>query len=85
MTDCTKHALNQPSIQFDDNVNLELPLPEVFQNQVNDGCIDDTSVGSAIIATTDRTVETNYFVTCIRLVVIEGGVYDYPFSTCSRK
>ena len=52
---------------------------------MNDGCIDDTRVRSAIIANADETVEMNYFVTRIQLAVIEGGVYDYPFSTRSYK
>jgi hypothetical protein len=75
----------QPSIQLDDDVDLELPSPEVFQYAVKDGCIDDTSVGSGIIVTADGTMEMNYFVTRIQLAVIEGGVYDYLYSTRSQK
>ncbi|KAH7122740.1 fungal-specific transcription factor domain-containing protein [Dendryphion nanum] len=79
--------LKQPSIQLDDDVNLELPSLEVFPYQVNNRCINDTSVSvsSGIIVTTDGTVEMNYFVTRIQLAVIEGGVYDYLYSTRSQK
>jgi hypothetical protein len=75
----------QPSIQLDDDVDLELPSPEVFSYQVNDGCVDDTSVRSGIIVTADGTVGMNYFVTRIQLAVIEGGVYDHLYSTRSQK
>jgi len=75
----------QPSIQLDDDVDLELPSPEAFQYQVNNGCIADTNVCSGIIVTTDGTAEMNYFVTRIQLAVIEGGVYDYLYSTRSQK
>ncbi|ORX92702.1 hypothetical protein BCR34DRAFT_250669 [Clohesyomyces aquaticus] len=75
----------QPSVQLDDDVDLELPSPEVFPYQVIDGCIDDASVGSGIIVTADGTVEMNYFATRIQLAVIEGGVYDYLYSTRSQK
>jgi hypothetical protein len=75
----------QPSIQLDDDVDLELPLPEVFSFQLNNGFIDETGVGSGIILTADGTVEMNYFVTRIHLAVIEGGVYDYLYSTRSQK
>jgi hypothetical protein len=75
----------QPSIQLDDDVDLDLPWPDVFQYQVNDGSVDDTSVGSGIIATADGTVEMNYFVTRVQLAVIQGGVYDYLYSTRSQK
>lgn len=75
----------QPSIQLDDDVDLELPSPEIFQYQVEDGCLDDTSISSGIIVTADGTVVMNYFVTRIQLAVIEGGVYDYLYSTRSQK
>ncbi|KAF2865225.1 hypothetical protein BDV95DRAFT_632430 [Massariosphaeria phaeospora] len=75
----------QPSVQLDDDVDLELPSPEVFPYQVDDGCIGDTSVGPGIIVTADGAVEMNYFVTRIQLAVIGGGVYDYLYSTRSQK
>jgi hypothetical protein len=75
----------QPSIQLDDDVDLDMPSSEAFQYQMTDGCIDNTSVGSGIIVTADGSAEMNFFVTRIQLAVIEGGVYDYLYSTRSQK
>jgi len=75
----------QPSIQLDDDVDLELPSTEAFPYQVQDGYIDQTSVGSGLIVTADGTVEMNYFAIRTQLAVIEGGVYDYLYSTRSQK
>lgn len=76
----------QPSIQLDDDIDLDLPSTESAQNKVNHGCeIDDADIGPGCITTVDGTVKMNFFVTRIQLAVIEGGVYDYLFSTRSQK
>lgn len=76
----------QPSIQIDDDINLDLPSPTVIEYQIEDNSgIDDTGIYTGIITTTDGTVKMNYFVTRIQLAVIEGGVYDYLYSTRSHK
>lgn len=76
----------QPSIQIDDDINLELPSPTVIEHQIEDWSgINDSGIHTGIITTADGTVKMNYFVTRIQLAVIEGGVYDYLFSTRSRK
>ncbi|PTB42725.1 hypothetical protein M441DRAFT_57394 [Trichoderma asperellum CBS 433.97] len=76
----------QPSIQIDDDINLDLPSPAVVEYQIAGmSGINDTGNDTGIIATTDRTVKMNYFVTRIQLATIEGGVYDYLYSTRSQK
>jgi hypothetical protein len=75
----------QPSIQLDDDVDLELPSPENCSYHVSDDNFGAISVGSGIIVTADGTVEMNYFLTRIQLAVIEGGVYDFLYSTRSNK
>ncbi|KAF2648394.1 hypothetical protein K491DRAFT_642581 [Lophiostoma macrostomum CBS 122681] len=75
----------QPSIQLDDDVDLELPSPEPFHCQLTEGLSHETGFGSGIIVTTDGSAEMNYFATRIQLAVIEGGVYDYLYSTRSKK
>jgi hypothetical protein len=75
----------QPSIQLDDDVDLELPSPDVFPYKLSDESSDNTSSSSGIIFTADGTVEMNYFLTRIQLAVIEGGVYDFLYSTRSHK
>lgn len=75
----------QPSIQLDDDIDLDLPSPEVAQYQV-DMCVDaNTGSAHGDIATIDGNSKMNYFVTRIQLAVIEGGVYDYLYSTRSSK
>jgi len=75
----------QPSIQLDDDIDLELPSSEGFQYQLNDRSIADSSVGSGVVTTADGTVTMNYFLTRVQLAVIEGAVYDYLYSTRSQK
>jgi hypothetical protein len=76
----------QPSIQIDDDINLELPSPTATEHQIGSlNGTDDSSVHLGIITTADGTVKMNYFVTRIQLAVIEGGVYDYLYSTRSKK
>jgi hypothetical protein len=76
----------QPSIQLDDDIDLDLPSSDFAEYQIDDGCeIDDASIGAGVVITMDGTVKMNYFVTRIQLAVIEGGVYDYLYSTRSQK
>ncbi|KAF2442865.1 hypothetical protein P171DRAFT_433247 [Karstenula rhodostoma CBS 690.94] len=75
----------QPSIQLDDDIDLDLPSSGSFDYQINNACFDDTNMVPGIITTMDGTVEMNYFLTRIQLAVIEGGVYDYLYSTRSLK
>lgn len=75
----------QPSIQLDDDIDLDLPSPEMAHGQV-DMCVDArTGVAYGDITTVDGNAKMNYFVTRIQLAVIEGGVYDYLYSTRSSK
>lgn len=77
----------QPSIQRDDDIDLELPYSfPIEQDRIDDDLTNkDDSVGTGNISTIDETFKTNYFVTRIHLAVIEGGVYDYLYSTASQK
>jgi hypothetical protein len=75
-----------PSIQLDDDIDLDLPSHESFEYQINDGIgVNDTSICAGVVTTMDENVKLNYFVTRIQLAVIEGGVYDYLYSTRSQK
>jgi hypothetical protein len=63
-----------------------LPDPHLNELRIHDTSeIDESSASPGIITTTDGTVNLEYFVTRIQLAVIEGGVYDYLFSTRSQK
>lgn len=80
----------QPSIQLDDDIDLDLPYPELDESRIeSEGTVSGDSDAFAptagVIATADGTVKMNYFVTRIQLAVIEGGVYDYLHSTRSQK
>ncbi|KAJ4292762.1 hypothetical protein N0V90_009425 [Kalmusia sp. IMI 367209] len=76
----------QPSIQLDDDIDLDLPSPCTAEHQINNICVDEnTGVAHGIITTVDGIMKMNYFVARIQLAVIEGGVYDYLYSTRSHK
>ena len=94
----------QPSIQIDDDINLDLPSPTVLQynedrseiNNIDDATgvlqynedrseINNTDDATGVITTADGTVKMNYLTTRIQLAAVEGGVYDYIYSTRSRK
>lgn len=75
----------QPSIQLDDDVDLDLPLKGVAEYQIDENFDEDTSKALGFISTTDGTVTMNYFLVRTQLAVIEGGVYDYLYSTRSLK
>jgi branched-subunit amino acid transport protein len=75
----------QPAIQLDDDVDLDLPSFGIADFQINNDGIDTAKVFPGVVMTADRTAEMNYFLTRIQLAVIEGGVYDYLYSTRSLK
>lgn len=76
--------LKQPSVQLDEDIDLDLPYPQIDEYRVdNEAEMNDASIG--VIATADGTVKMSYFVTRIQLAVIEGGVYDYLYSTRASK
>lgn len=76
----------QPSVQVDDDIDLDLPQSKVKERWIDDEVkFGDSSMGVGIIAADDKTVSMNYFVTRIQLAVIEGGVYDYLYSTSAQK
>lgn len=69
----------QPSIQRDDDIYHDL----------SSGC-DDTQPGLAnshdgVLITADGAVTWNYFRARTQLAVIQGGVYDYLYSTRSQR
>jgi hypothetical protein len=78
--------LKQPSVQLDDDIDLDLPSPWTIDELIRDNPDRDAqnfSIG--IITTVDGTVEMNYFAARIQLAIIEGGVYDYLYSTRAQK
>lgn len=75
----------QPSVQNDDDINLELPSQTVLQHDNVRTKINDTGNAEGVIATTDQAVKMNYLTARIHLAVVEGAVYDYIYSTRSRK
>ncbi|KIX06946.1 uncharacterized protein Z518_04922 [Rhinocladiella mackenziei CBS 650.93] len=79
----------QPSIQLDDDIDLDLPSPKFAATERQVGGDDDDDdadgVGAGIITTADGAAKMNYFVARIQLAVVEGGVYDYLYSTRSQK
>ncbi|KFY17596.1 hypothetical protein V492_00538 [Pseudogymnoascus sp. VKM F-4246] len=75
----------QPSIQIDDDINLDLPSAIVLQYNEDRSKINNTDDDVGVIATADRTVKMNYLTARVQLAAVEGGVYDYIYSTRSRK
>lgn len=77
----------QPSIQLDDDINLELPSPTITQYIEDSSKTNDTQnvAGVITITTANETVQMNFFTARIQLAAVEGGVYDYIHSTRSRK
>ncbi|KAF2011116.1 hypothetical protein BU24DRAFT_355113 [Aaosphaeria arxii CBS 175.79] len=77
----------QPSIQNDDDINLDMPSPEVLNYDENKRKInkiqDDQTSG--VITTVDGNLQMNFLTARIQLAAVEGGVYDYIYSTRSRK
>ncbi|KAH7120847.1 fungal-specific transcription factor domain-containing protein [Dendryphion nanum] len=75
----------QPSIQVDDDINLDLPSPTVVQCNEDRSKISNTDDAAGVITTADGTVKMNYLTARVQLAAVEGGVYDYIYSTRSRK
>jgi hypothetical protein len=75
----------QPSIQVDDDINLDLPSSTVLQYNEGRSNIRNTDDTTGVITTTDGTVRMNYLTARIQLAAVEGGVYDYIYSARSRK
>jgi hypothetical protein len=72
----------QPSIQLDDDIDLDLPGSQnngVLLHAVAE--IDNESNKVGIIGTVDGSAHFDYFTARIQLAVIQGGVYDYLYST----
>jgi hypothetical protein len=79
---CTK----QPSIQLDDDIDIDLPSPEFDGHQLDKAHIlENTMHETGIIATVNGAARINYFLARIQLAVIEGGIYDYLYSVRSQK
>ncbi|RMZ83010.1 hypothetical protein DV737_g1768, partial [Chaetothyriales sp. CBS 132003] len=76
----------QPSVQLDDDIDLDLPYPQIKEYGMDGKAqIDAAGAGIGTIVTADGTMKMDYFVTRIQLAVIEGGLYDYLYSTRSQK
>ena len=77
----------QPSIQLDDDIDLDLPISQDDGLRVNAAVaeIDEDSGRVGMIGTVDGSARLDYFVTRIQLAVIEGGIYDYLHSTRAQK
>jgi hypothetical protein len=75
----------QPSIQLDDDVNLDLPWPTEIENHQGRSRDDSFSNTTGCIVTMDGLGRLNYLGARVQLAAIEGGVYDYVYSTRSRK
>ena len=75
----------QPSVQIDDDIDLELPSQTVVQCHEDTHETGDDNDASGVIATTDGAIRMNYFTARIHLATIEGGVYDYIHSTRARR
>jgi hypothetical protein len=69
---------NAPSVQSDDDIDLDLPAPAPTEFQP-----DDATLG--IVTSADGIAHMNFFLSRIQLAVIQGGVYDYLYSTRAQK
>ncbi|KAH8880998.1 hypothetical protein GQ53DRAFT_889235 [Thozetella sp. PMI_491] len=65
---------HQPSIQLDDDIDIELPSPSLAANEVN-------ASACGIVATADGKTKMNFFLARVQLATIEGSIYDYLYST----
>ncbi|CRG86211.1 hypothetical protein PISL3812_03214 [Talaromyces islandicus] len=64
----------QPSVQLDDDIDLELPSSLPTTNDDNDNT-------AGIVVTADGNARMNYFLARVKLANIEGRVYDCLYST----
>lgn len=70
--------LKQPSIQLDDDINLDLP-------GIREDRRDEEAVPADRGTMSRQRISTSFFQARLRLAVIEGAVYDYLYSTRSQK
>ena len=73
--------MKQPSIQLDDDIDLDLPS----QTAGDYRSVDASRLPTGCITTADGTMEFDFFLSRIQLAIIQGGVYDYLYSTRSQK
>ncbi|KPI45732.1 uncharacterized protein AB675_857 [Cyphellophora attinorum] len=73
-------AMKQPSVQLDDDIDLDLPSDYMLEHTP-----EALTVGSGAITSTDELLKPDYFRARIQLASIEGGVYDYLYSTRAQK
>ncbi|KAE8414620.1 fungal-specific transcription factor domain-containing protein [Aspergillus pseudocaelatus] len=64
----------QPSIQLDDDIDVELPSSLPTTNDDNDNT-------AGIVVTADGNARMNYFLARVKLANIEGRLYDSLYST----
>lgn len=62
---------HQPSVQLDDDIDLELPCPLSTNNDEDGG----------IVVAADGRARMDFFLARVQLANIEGGVYDCLYST----
>jgi hypothetical protein len=76
----------QPSLQLDEDINLDLPEAggDDYRFESSDDA-DNPSMDAGMITTTDGSAKVNYFLARVQLANIEGGVYDYLYSTRSQR
>jgi hypothetical protein len=67
----------QPSIQLDDDIDLDLPV------ELPDICGSGAEAG--IVTTVNGNARLNYFLARIQLANIQGNVYDHLYSTRASK
>ncbi|OJJ06476.1 hypothetical protein ASPVEDRAFT_87774 [Aspergillus versicolor CBS 583.65] len=63
----------QPSVQLDDDIDVELPSAFTVSN-------DDNDKMAGIVMTADGNASMNYFLARVKLANIEGRIYDCLFS-----
>ncbi|VUC37069.1 unnamed protein product [Clonostachys rosea] len=68
----------QPSLQLDDDVDIDLPSALPLEG-------DNHGDNAGVIMTANGNAKMNYFLMRVHLANIEGGVYDYLYSTRSLK
>ncbi|PVH76650.1 hypothetical protein DL98DRAFT_640111 [Cadophora sp. DSE1049] len=68
----------QPSVQLDDDIDLELPT------LLSAGSEDDGG-RAGVVVTADGKTEMNFFLARVQLASIEGSVYDCLYSTRASK
>ncbi|KAK7219832.1 hypothetical protein V2G26_007835 [Clonostachys chloroleuca] len=74
--------MRSPSIQGDDEVDVDMPVAVIDHHRGVDG--SKKKFDDGVIATVDGDVAMDFFLTRIRLAIIEGGVYDYLYSVRSQ-